>query len=58
MMPAAERVESLVTSMEQLEQVAARFPDATVKASPVALEKALRHGFGTWRKYRDQIIED
>ena len=58
MTPATEGVESLVTSMDQLKQVAARFPDAAVVTSPTALEKELRHGFEKWQKFRDQLLED
>ena len=55
---ATEGVGTLVTSEEQLQRVAARFPDAKVVRTATALAKELRHGFRTWKKYRDQVVEE
>jgi hypothetical protein len=58
MTPAAEGVGDLVTSAEQQQRIASRFPDVTVVSSTAALAKALERGFEAWRQYRDQIVRD
>jgi hypothetical protein len=58
MQPALEGVGPLVTSDEQRQRVAVRFPDAKVVLTAAALEKELYRGFESWAKYRDQVIGD
>jgi hypothetical protein len=58
LIPAAKGIGPLVTSEQQRQRVAARFPDTRVVQSEATLEKELRGSFESWHQYRQQVLGD
>ena len=58
MLPAMEEAVPIVTSTDNAQRVASRWPEAVVVKTPEELHMLLTKGFDAWKQFRDRVVGD